>query len=152
MPTETVNASADLIAVAAVLVGFAVTVIMFRVQREIDVQEEHPDWPNWLAWSDYLILGSVLVSLSLVVTPLLVFPRSPYTYALAPAACIAAIFLQVGYIPAILAHYRIEIGTERTKKGFRREKGEPMERVFVTLAAVLAGSAFAIVLCQRMHS
>jgi hypothetical protein len=84
---------------------------MFRIQRELWVQENYPSWPNWLAWSDYLILASVV--LFFAVMPLVAISPMGSTEAFASAACVAAL-MQVGYIPAILAHYRIEIDTRRT--------------------------------------
>jgi hypothetical protein len=141
--------SGDLIAVAAILVGFGLTVIMFRLQRELYVQEQHPQWPNWLAWSDYLILASMLVAVFFVVLPILAFPVvTRMREALASAACISAIILQVGYIPAILAHYRIEIGRSRTGD---RQKGEPTERLYVYLSIALRTVGFIIVFYQRLH-
>ncbi len=68
--------SSDLLTAAAVIVGFGITVIMFRVQREIQVQENNKEKPekerdpNWLAWSDYLILGSILLTIGLAIFPL----------------------------------------------------------------------------------
>lgn len=105
----------DLIAVAAMIVGFGSVVIMFRVQRELWVQHHHPDWPTWTAWADRLIFASVAIAVALVVAPLLAFPLvSRWREALAAASCVSAIILQVGYIPAVLAHYRIGIGATRT--------------------------------------
>jgi uncharacterized membrane protein len=139
----------DLIAAATLIVGFGVTVIMFRVQRELWVQEHHPGSPTWLAWSDYLILASVGLALFLVLVPLL-FLRviTPLVQAVAAAACVAAVFLQAGYIPSILAHYRIEIG--RGRKGDRL-KGEPAERLLAVASAALAIGAFILVICWRFR-
>jgi hypothetical protein len=138
----------DLIAVAALIVGFAVTVIMFRVQRELSVQEQHPEWPNWLAYSDYLILASVgLAIISLIV--LLAIPEiTQYRRAIAAASCVAAIILQAGYIPGILAHYRIAIGKHRTTD---REEAEPAERVIVRVSVSLAAIVFIFVLRQHLR-
>jgi hypothetical protein len=68
--------------------------------------------------------------------------------ALASAACFSAIILQVGYIPAILAHYRIEIGKKRTGD---RQKGEPTERICVYLSIALAAVGFIVVFCQHLY-
>jgi hypothetical protein len=105
----------ELIAVAAIIVGFGLTVFMFRIQRELWVQEKHPDWPNWVAWSDFLIILSLLLGVSVSVALLLPAP-TPRREAFASAACVGAFILQVGYIPAILAHYRIEMGKKRTEE------------------------------------
>jgi hypothetical protein len=123
----------DIIAASAIIVGFGLTVIMFRIQRELLVREnpdKYPGWPIWLAWSDYLILFSALLGFGAVV---LVLAFS--LLAIASAFCAAAVILQFAYFPAILAHYRIEIGKNRTGK---REKGEPWEKWIVRLAAVIA--------------
>ena len=139
--------SSDLLTAAAVIVGFGITVIMFRVQREIQVQEKGE--PSWLAWSDYLILGSIFLTIGLAILPLLMLPWvSTLTRSLAASACVAAFILQAGYVFGILAHYRIEIG--RKRKG-PREKGEPAERLIVKLSAVFAGIGFAIVMWLHCH-
>jgi hypothetical protein len=136
--------SGDLIAVAAIIVGFGLTVIMFRAQREIWVQDQRPDWPNWLAWSDYLIIVSVLLASFAALIPLLAISTAEKTIqAVASASLVAALILQVGYIPAILAHYRIEIGRTRTGP---REKGEPAERRIVVCGLLGAAAGFAMVL------
>jgi hypothetical protein len=123
----------DIIAASAIIIGFGLTVIMFRIQRELLVREnpdKYPGWPSWLAWSDYLILFSALLGFGAVV---LVLAFS--LLALASAFCAAAVILQSAYFPAILAHYRIEIGKNRTGK---RQKGEPAEKWIVRLATVIA--------------
>jgi hypothetical protein len=128
--TSVLLSQGDLIAVAAIIVGFGLTVVMFRVQREIWVQENHPEWDSWLAWSDYLILISVLLGFGAVVVVL-----SFSLLAVASAFCAGAIVLQASYIPAILAHYRIEIGKNRIGD---RAKGEPVEKRVVLVAIVAA--------------
>lgn len=126
--------------VASILSGFGVTVLMFRIQRELDVREKHPDWPSWLAWADYLVIVSTALSLLLVVLPL-VAVRNPNERLLsvAAASCASAAILLTAYIPAILDHYRIEIGTKRTAY---RHRGEPWERLFVIGGFVVAALAF----------
>ncbi|HLK09063.1 MAG TPA: hypothetical protein VKV30_14000 [Candidatus Angelobacter sp.] len=123
----------DLIAVSAIVIGFGVTAIMFRVQREIHMGEEQNE-VKWIAWSDWLIFGSVLLALFLAVIPLLAFSYRSF----AAAACTAAIILQAGYIPAILAHYRIDIGRGRDIKDLPRERGEPAEKWIVCVSGIVA--------------
>jgi hypothetical protein len=134
--------STDLISVAAIIVGFGVTAIMFRVQRELHVLEDLKIKLLWLAWADYLILASVALAVLGVIVPLLVVPStSPTLLAFTAALCVAAAVLQAGYIPSILAHYRIQFDAKREGP---RAKGEPVERRFVVttvIAAALASSA-----------
>jgi hypothetical protein len=132
--------------VASILSGFGISVFMFRIQRELRVRDVHPDWPNWLAWADYLILAAILVSLLLVVLPLMATAQpGRLVYSVAAGGCAAASLLVAAYPFAILDHYRIEIGTWRTREGEDpqvRHKGEPIERVIVLGGAILATIAF----------
>jgi hypothetical protein len=137
----------DLIAVAAIIFGFGITVFTFRIQREVTVGDK--GWPKWLPLADRLIVVSVGLVFCFAVIPLLAFELSRSTVGLASAACIAALVLQVGYVPAIMAHYRIEIGKNRTGP---REKGEPAERLFVWISTLIAALGFAFVLFEHLHS
>jgi hypothetical protein len=132
--------------VASILSGFGISVFMFRVQRELRVRDEHPEWPNWLAWADYLILAAIVLSLLLVVLPLMALEQpGRLAYSVAAGSCAAASLLIAAYPFAILDHYRIEIGTWRTREGERpqaRNKGEPIERIIVLSTAILATMAF----------
>jgi hypothetical protein len=132
--------------VASILSGFGISVFMFRIQRELRVRDENPVSPNWLAWADYLILGAIVLSLLLVVLPLVAVPEpGRLAYAVAAGSCAAASMLVAAYPFAILDHYRIEIGTWRTRQGEgpqERHKGEPIERIVVLGAAILAAIAF----------
>ena len=133
--------------VASILSGFGISVFMFRIQRELRVRDENPQSPNWLAWADYLILGAIVISLLLVVLPLVAVPEpGRLAYAVAAGSCAAASMLVAAYPFAILDHYRIEIGTWRTRQGEspqERHKSEPIERIIVLGAAILAAMAFA---------
>ena len=146
MSVQNQTPSTDLIAVAAIIFGFGITVFMFRIQREIAVKEK--GWPNWIAWADYLVLFSIGLGLLAVVILLVIGPAKSAD-ALASAACTAALVLQAGYLPAILAHYRIEIGKNRTGP---REKGEPAERRFVYVSALIAVISVVLVLFRRLRS
>jgi hypothetical protein len=140
--------TSDLIAVSTIVVGFGVTAVMFRLQRELYVLETLKIEILWLAWADYLILGSVTLAVFGATVPLLIFSKpSDGLIALAASSCVGALVLQVGYVPAILAHYRIEFGARRQG---RHAKGEPVERLFVIGTSILAGITFALTLFLRL--
>jgi hypothetical protein len=121
---------------ASLFSGFGVTVLMFRIRRELEVRESDPDQPNWLAWADYLVMAAILLSLLFVVLPLTAPAEpGPRAIALARGACSAAAILLAAYPFAILAHYRIELGAQRLGE---RRKGEPIEKAFVIGAALVA--------------
>jgi len=129
-----------LISTAAIIIGFGVAVFLFRVQRELWVRDKHPEWPNWIPWSDYLVFGSMVMALVFVILPLVAFTKpQPFLEDIAAAACASSSFLLVGYIPAILAHYRIKIGSEREGP---REEAEPAERAWVIGTSVIAAIIF----------
>ena len=131
--------------VASILSGFGIAVLMFRIQRELHMQERHPDSPNWLAWADYLVVVSIMISLLFVVLPL-VAPPSPgkKIMALGAGSCASAAILLAAYPLAILDHYRIGTGAKR--KG-ERNQGEPFERVLVLGAAFIA-----VAVCSRSNA
>ncbi len=135
--------------VASILTGFCISVFMFRIQRELNVRDRHPDWPNWLAWADYLIIATMVVSVGLVILPLVAVPApGRVIYSIAAGSCAAASILLLAYPFAILDHYRIEIGTWRIKQGESpqaRHKGEPLERIIVVAAALIAAQTFAAI-------
>ncbi len=135
------------VSVASIISGFGVTVLMFRLQRELHVQEKYPDWPNWLAWADYLVLASVSLSLLLVVLPLAASEQAgERVLAVAAGSCAAAVILLAAYPLAILDHYRIELGSKRQGD---RQKGEPVERLIVVLAGISSAGVFgAVVACR----
>lgn|ERR1700733_2165618 len=56
---RSVSNASDLITIAGMIFGFGIVVVMFRVQRELWVQEHQPDWPNWTPWEDWLILATL---------------------------------------------------------------------------------------------
>lgn len=135
--------------VASILSGFSISVFMFRIQRELGIRDKHPEWPNWLAWADYLIIATIVFSLLLVVLPLVAFSEpTEFVFSIAAATCAATSLLLLGYPFAILAHYRIEIGVWRTPKGEKveiRQKGEPIEKAVVITMSLVAALAFGTV-------
>ena len=143
------NSPQPYLTVASILTGFCISVFMFRIQRELSVRDRHPDWPNWLAWADYLIIASIVASVLLVIVPLVAVPApGRVIYSVAAGSCAAASILLLAYPFAILDHYRIEIGTWRTKRGespHERHKGEPLERIIVITAGILAAATFAAI-------
>lgn len=143
------NSPQPYLTVASILTGFSISVFMFRIQRELGVRERHPAWPNWLAWADYLIVATIVLSISLVILPLVAMPEpGRFAYSVAAGSCAAASILLLAYPFAILDHYRIEIGRGRIERGESpqaRHKGEPIERVIVTASGAIAALTFAAI-------
>ena len=133
------------IAVAAIVFGFGVTVIMFRIQRELEMRKKGE--PSWIACSDHLIFASIFVSVFCVFLPTFLLPKFNCTVAIARAGCVAAIILEAGYIPSILAHYRLGFGKNRIGG---RTNPEPTERLFIWIAAILAIGCFVFVVRSNL--
>ena len=64
---DTVLIPQPYLTVAGLISGFGITVFMFRIQRELQVRGQHPNWPNWLAWADYLVLAAIVIAITCVV-------------------------------------------------------------------------------------
>lgn len=149
--------SESYLSVASILSGFCVAVFVFRIQREVAIidrvenrdstSKEKPE--NWLAWSDYLIVTSILLSMLLVVLPLMVVHSvNDQLLRLAAASCAASSILLSAYPFAILDHYRILWGKERKEK---RLSGEPLERFIVIAALIVAAVVWGIVFSPNFY-
>ena len=132
--------------VASILSGFSISVFMFRLQRELGSAKGTPDWPNWLAWADYLVIATVVLSVLFVVVPLVaVSEPTEFVFSIAAGTCAATALLLLAYPFAILDHYGVEIGGWRRKAGDNveiRHKGEPIERIIVVVASLIAVLVF----------
>ncbi|HEY4981731.1 MAG TPA: hypothetical protein VII24_07280 [Pseudolabrys sp.] len=146
------NSPQPYLTVASILSGFCISVFMFRIQRKLSVRDRHPDWPNWLAWADYLIVATIVLSVVLVILPLVAVPAPGRAiYSVAAGACAAASLMLLAYPFAILDHYRIEIGARRGEKPQARHKGEPIERIIVVTAGSVAAITFAAIVFAWNH-
>jgi hypothetical protein len=120
--------------IASVIAGFGGAMFLFRLQSDLQAQKESE--PPWIPWADRLLIFATLIALLLVLLPLVATTNRPGVMAHLPAAgCTAALILMAGYIPAILAHYRLFFGA-----------GKPAERVIALLTAIIALVAFFCVL------
>ena len=129
------------------LIGaFGVAMLVFRVQRETDLQEKAINAGKkpitWLPIADRLIVVATLECLLLVVVPLVLYPD---VKRISLAAVGSAAILVAGYMFAILAHYRIIMKRKWILFGHERagprEQFEPPE-VIVTLAVATLGLVF----------
>lgn len=129
-----------LLTVASISSGFGVTVFVFRLQRELVMQEKN--LLSWIPWADRLVIASVLISLLFVIIPL-VSISSPIALIkrVGAGGCSASSILLAGYIPAILAHYRFIFG-DHTKG---RWNPEPAEKWIVITTVSVAMAAMIIV-------
>jgi hypothetical protein len=119
--------------IASIQSGFGITVLMFRVERELHVREVKKQ-ENWIAWADYLVIVSILLSLLLVVLPLVLLSTPADWFGVAAASCAAASVLLAIYPLAILHHYNIPI--------FKWTAGTVSEKILVLLATIVGVCIF----------
>lgn len=130
--------SGTLASIAAVITAFAVAMLFFRIQRELQMANEFEI--NWIPWADWLLLGAAWLSLLFVILPLVAaHPTSLAYQVLPPSACAATATLVAGYTVAILAHYRLILGGN---KAGPRVNPEPGERYVVTLTVAISIGVF----------
>lgn len=163
--------SGTILSVASIIAGFSVTVMMFRLNRELRISDENwllwkrlrkelPEtltddeekkleskWkgqrtPTWLPIADFLPIGAILISLLFGVLPLLI-EQAPNSGILdrAAAAAGAGAVLLAGYIPSILAHYNVLFGLHKTRPYITLTEG-----VSVTVTVVGAAVVFKTIL------
>jgi hypothetical protein len=157
-----------IISVASITAGFSVTVMMFRLNRELRISDENSlllerllkemprekakakdKWKEqrtrtWLPIADFLPISAILISLLFGVLPLLAEQTPSFEVrAHAAAASGAGTVLLAGYIPSILAHYNFL---------FRLDKSRPYvtwpEGVFVATTVAGAAVVFRTILGQ----
>ena len=128
------NAS-DILTVASIIAGFGVTVLIFRIQRELSLSDKMWELkgkgdkesiteknnprksnsvdsiPTWLPPVDLLVIFSILTSLLLGIIPIFLMNSGSSTAPrLSIAACGASIILLAGYVICVLIHYRFFYG------------------------------------------
>jgi hypothetical protein len=108
--------------IASVISAFGAAMLFFRIQRENDMRQKGEI--VWLPFADWLLVAATALCLLLVIVPLV----SSANLRLPAAAAGSAAFLVAGYIPAIMAHYRIVF--DRKREG-PRHNPEPTERILV---------------------
>jgi hypothetical protein len=117
--------------------------LSFRIQRELQMQEKEEIC--WIPKADWLLVAATLVALLLVILPIVALSWAAVNR-LAAAACAASTIMIAGYVPSILAHYRLIFGRNRTGP---RDNPEPSERFLIWLTALLAVLGFGSVLVLR---
>ena len=130
--------------IAAIIAGFGSAALVFRIQRELEMEEQGE--VIWIPWADRLLIASVTLSLIFVLLLQLVFPDiETLSFALSRGFLAAALVMMAGYIFAILAHYRMLFGGKRTGP---RVNPEPPERIIVFVSLFVAIAAFALVIAS----
>ena len=125
--------TAPLLAVASIVGGFGINVLMFRIRRELHMRKQEER--TWIPWADQLVIAAVSLSL-ITVLLLLAAPALSFIPSwIAPTLLAAAVALLLGFPPAILAHYRL---LAFQKHAERRDNPEPSEKLCVVVTVLFA--------------
>lgn len=119
--------------IASIVTAAGITMLFFRVQREIGMGER--DEITWIAFADWLLIGATLTAVAVVLLPILLFDSELLSRRIPIAGCTAALVCMGGYVLALPAHYRLVFGSDRIGP---RTNPEPAERVIVVGAAMIA--------------
>ena len=129
--------AATLATIASVIAAFSVTMVFFRVQREIDMGKEGE--MNWMPWADRMLIAACSIALVFVLLPLVATkPVWPIYRMLPSAACAAAVVLLACYPFALLAHYRVILAFKNGVGEGQRVNPEPGEELVVRFASAFA--------------
>lgn len=140
--------TSSLASFASIFAAFGAAMLFFRIQRELKMEESGEI--NWIPWADWLLVSATVLSLLFVVLPLAILPSRSALAAVPYAAVAASAVLVVGYIPAILAHYRFIFSDEDGGESKPRTNPEPSERIIVIAVVVLALTAGGAALWRRL--
>jgi hypothetical protein len=113
----TVVDEATIATIGAVIVGFGTAAFVLRVQREI--QQIDARKVSWIPWADRLLIGVVTVALLLILLPIALAGGDSRLWVagrLPAAARAGSIVALAGYIPALLAHYRLAFYVDSRRK------------------------------------
>lgn len=128
-----------LISVAGIVIAFGVAVLVFRLRRELEMADKGER--AWVAFSDWLVIIAMGVASLFVILPLLA-GDSASSARLPRAAAALSVVLALGWVPSILAHYRLILGPSRTGP---RHNPEPGELLVVFLSVLVGVAAFLVV-------
>lgn len=118
---------------ASITSAFGAAMLVFRIQRELEMNRAGEI--NWIPLCDWLLIGATEISLLLVLVALTMLSGTSRLANLPVAACACASVLLAGYIPAVLAHYRLIFAGGRSGA---RTNPEPSERIIVIVTCALA--------------
>jgi len=126
--------------IASIIAAFGAAMLFFRIPRELEMNKNGEQ--IWIPYSDQLLIYATLASLFLSLLPIVVMKEDIVILRnLTRAACAASTVMLGGYIPGILAHYRLIFGKNRHGP---RDNPEPAEKVIVNIALLLAILVFVI--------
>lgn len=119
--------SSTLTQVASIIAGFGAAALVFRIQRELEMQKEGE--ANWIAFTDWLLIIATFFCLVFAIVPLMLFTKPPMqVITFVRGICAASALMVGGWVFGILAHYRLILGKNRSGP---RTNPEPSETVIV---------------------
>jgi uncharacterized membrane protein len=133
MPSPDILAS-----ISSIVAGFGIAVLLFRVQREMQMAKEGEK--VWIPGSDRMLIAAVALSLFFVLLPIISVHFSSEVSSRIPVACCAAsLVLMTGYPLSILAHYRLIFSQNASGERSETEPAESTIIILTVLTAIIIG-------------
>ena len=128
--------------IASIIAAVGAAMLFFRIQRELEMGRQGEQ--IWIPYADRLLIFATLLSIFLVILPIVLIRESMVAVTnLTRAACAAAVIMLGGYIPGILAHYRLVFGKNREGP---RVNPEPGEKAVLWITLALALLVFSVII------
>lgn len=138
MTTVDVN---TLVQVAGIVVGFAATTFVFRLNRELEFAEK--GLRSWIPGADWLLMSATFICVIFIILPIMWHDPVPEgTMRVARVGCAASFIMMAGWFPAILAHYGWLPSTKRSNPPKQVESIE----TGIILVTIATAVAFSIIL------
>jgi hypothetical protein len=128
------DVDSNVVTIAGVVLGIAVAILLFRLARELYMDEREET--VWVAYAERVVVAAALLSTTVLVLAVFGVTSRPAAVLIPRAATLAGVVLLMGYVPAILAHYRFIGSAERSST---RDNPEPLERTIVHAVFAAAG-------------
>lgn len=130
-----------LVGVAVMIVTLGFSVLIYRIQRELKMHERGEI--VWIATADWLMVVATAVSILFVLLPVSIGDVSAQGR-LPTSAAAFGLTLTLGFVPAILAHYRLILGGSRQGPRTNPEPGEALVVAATLVTAILVAAVVAL--------
>jgi len=136
---------ADASAISTILgltVAASITMLAFRLQRELGVRDSHGVESTWIPVADRLLIAALLIASLFGLLPLLLWPHVfGSNIRLSSSACAASVVLLAIYPLAIFAHYDLNVFGRNMNRQNRSAYNLAFEYAYVALGGIAAAVA-----------
>lgn len=134
--------ASTLATISGLTVAAAITMLAFRLQRELSIRASAGIKATWVPPADRLLMGALLIASLGVLLPLILLPASASFYFKLPSAASAASTVLLAMYPlAIFSHYDLRLFSRNAGQPDRSHYNLLLENLYVMIAMVGAMAA-----------